>query len=371
MKPTIHNKNLRFVYDLAKAMGKDNLNYVYKGQFSQNIIVDILSLTEKNIVKAEDPARVRKKVYNLMVECLQNITKHQAVTKVHNMDEHGIFLIQDRGDRYYITTGNLIKKEKVAFLREKLEMVNSLDKEALKEHYREQLLKAEISDKGGAGLGFIDMARKSGNKLHFNFQDFNDELSYFYFRLQISVAADVPSDMLPQNGKSLKYITDIHNIVNQEEIVLIYNNVFSEQSRLNLLTYLQSQLADSVFANKEMYNVMVEMLSNIVQHGTNRKEGTEKKPAIFFISETPDLYILNSGNFILSEDVPAFKKRLDKVNDLDKQELDDLYKKKLKKGSKLGIIDMRMKSITDFEYSFQENDQKYSYFTLQIEVTKD
>ena len=37
--------------------------------------------------------------------------------------------------------------------------------EELKVHYLEKLKTTELSDKGGAGLGMIDMARKSGNKL--------------------------------------------------------------------------------------------------------------------------------------------------------------------------------------------------------------
>ena len=38
---------------------------------------------------------------------------------------------------------------------------------------------AEFSKKGGAGLGLIEMAKKTGNKLDYDFITLDDEFSYF------------------------------------------------------------------------------------------------------------------------------------------------------------------------------------------------
>ncbi|MCZ6898904.1 MAG: DUF6272 family protein, partial [Bacteroidetes bacterium] len=43
-----------------------------------------------------------------------------------------------------------------------------------------------LSEKGGAGLGFVDMARKSGHKLEFGFETMNDEFSFFSLKSVIS-----------------------------------------------------------------------------------------------------------------------------------------------------------------------------------------
>jgi hypothetical protein len=42
-----------------------------------------------------------------------------------------------------------------------------------------------LSAKGGGGLGLVDIARKSGNKLEYQFDQYND--NYFFYSLTISV----------------------------------------------------------------------------------------------------------------------------------------------------------------------------------------
>ena len=48
----------------------------------------------------------------------------------------------------------------VESLKDKITQVNSLDKDGLKSLYKDVIKGGELSSKGGAGLGFIDMARK-------------------------------------------------------------------------------------------------------------------------------------------------------------------------------------------------------------------
>ena len=67
-----------------------------------------------------------------------------------------------------------------------LEKINSLDKDGLKMLYKQQIKEGRLSNKGGAGLGFIDIAKKTGNKLYYNFLSINDEYSFFVFTSKIS-----------------------------------------------------------------------------------------------------------------------------------------------------------------------------------------
>jgi hypothetical protein len=61
-----------------------------------------------------------------------------------------------------------------------LDEINSLDKDGLKSLYKEIIKSSSgLTDKGGAGLGFVDMARKSGQKLVYKFQDIDDQTSFF------------------------------------------------------------------------------------------------------------------------------------------------------------------------------------------------
>jgi hypothetical protein len=112
------------------------------------------------------------------VECLQNISKH-ADSIDGEEEKRGIVMVSHGKESYNIITGNVIKNEKVPSLKESLEKVNSLSKEDLAKLYRKQMREGTISDKGGAGLGLIDIAKKTGSKLNYQFKELNDEVSFF------------------------------------------------------------------------------------------------------------------------------------------------------------------------------------------------
>ena len=79
-----------------------------------------------------------------------------------------------------------MKNEEVEKLKTRLDKVNSLSKEELRSFYREILDNNQISQKGGANLGMIDMARKSGEKLEYHFTKVNDSLTFFDLKVRIS-----------------------------------------------------------------------------------------------------------------------------------------------------------------------------------------
>ena len=87
---------------------------------------------------------------------------------------------------YYVITGNYILNEKVNAVKEKLERVNRCDKEELKKLYQEILSNEGMSDKGTAGLGMIDIARKSGQKLGYDFHYVDENYSFFSLEAKIS-----------------------------------------------------------------------------------------------------------------------------------------------------------------------------------------
>ena len=176
----ILDRNSDFIYHLYKEMERDNLGYIYRGRFNQEITDNILLLSENKLEKEEQSSKTKKRVYSILVECLQNITRHQDDTGDASPDSLGYFVLQKKLDKYYITTGNLIDKSNISYIEELIAKINRLEKEELKAYYKEILEEGHFSNKGGAGLGLIDMARKSGNKLQYYFRDVNQSFSYFY-----------------------------------------------------------------------------------------------------------------------------------------------------------------------------------------------
>src|SRR6478609_1791931 len=180
---------MNFIYDLHRTMMSQKLILVYQGDFTQESTKSILAMAERNLDSSGEEGNIKRKVFNVMVEALQNIVKHSDELVEGQMRSHAaIFLIGKEENRYTIMSGNPIRKTNVAGLEQKLHHINSLDKEGLKELYKEIIKNTTISEKGGAGLGFVDMARKSGEKLAFDFPEMSAE--YCFFCLTVHVPRD-------------------------------------------------------------------------------------------------------------------------------------------------------------------------------------
>ena len=168
------------VLDFHNVMRTNDISLVYEGEITHSITKAFTSLTEKKMEEDEEGGKTQKKVFHVMVECLQNISKHadNNIT-TYSKDGRGIFMVHKGDEDYKITTGNLIANNKVEDLKESLDLINSMDKDGLKALYKRQIKEGSLSEKKGAGLGFIDIARKTGNRLIYTFKLIDDETSFF------------------------------------------------------------------------------------------------------------------------------------------------------------------------------------------------
>jgi hypothetical protein len=188
---------MKFIYDIHQMMVAHKVILIYEGDFTQETTKSILTMAERNLDSAGEESVIKKKIFNVMVEALQNIAKHSDDTRDGDVNHHAaIFLIGHERSQYSIMSGNPVKNENLPNLRAALERINSLDKEGLKELYKEIIKNTTISDKGGAGLGFVDMARKSGEKLEWAFVPMNDDQSFFCLKVNIAKTSEVKEKVL-------------------------------------------------------------------------------------------------------------------------------------------------------------------------------
>ena len=129
---------MKFIYDLHRTMMSQKLILVYQGDFTQETTKSILAMAERNIDSSGEDSSIKRKVFNVMVESLQNIVKHSDELVDGEMRSHAaIFLIGRETNRYTIMSGNPIRKENIPKLKQTLEKINGLDKDGLKELYKE------------------------------------------------------------------------------------------------------------------------------------------------------------------------------------------------------------------------------------------
>jgi hypothetical protein len=366
--------NLTFAYNIFKILQKDELSYYYKGLFTQTITENLLSLTQSNLEQSNEPTKIKKKVYFIMVESLQNIVKHQDSKLDISAPYSGMFFIQKRGSCYMITSGNIIEVRNINSLRAKLEKINSLDNEKLKDYYLEMLKNGEISEKGGAGLGLIEIAKKSGNKLGFQFKEINPQFSYFYFQTAIDSETPTNNESQFDTTNSLSTIVDLHNLLNKEDVQLIFRGSLTQETLINLISVIRSQFSEE-FMMKRTVTLIIELLQNIVKHGYNSFENIEENSGIFIISNKNGVYHLFTGNYIENSKIETLKTRIEVVNELTREELSTIYNKglfepknKYHSNAGLGLIKLRMKVREPFEYNFYQINEQFSFFTFHVIV---
>ena len=128
-----------------------------------------------------------KKVLLVMIESLENMMKYGEYPS-NSEGNHAfipVFSIVKEGDRYFISSSNTIEVGNTLSLEEKLVYLNTLTQQGIKEYYKETITNGQFSQQGGAGLGLIEMAKISGNKIEYAFQQVNEK--YTLFNLKITV----------------------------------------------------------------------------------------------------------------------------------------------------------------------------------------
>jgi hypothetical protein len=164
-------------------LSKGDVILAYKGSITSEMINDVLEGVESELEKNNADSRLRKKIYNILVESLQNMfhhieLHHEGITE--DIDpKFGVLVVEKQQDLYKVTTGNFIQNKRIKFLKEKIEKINSLTKDDLKDMYKFILNHQRLSDKGGGGLGLVDIARKSGRNLQYEFFSYNDQYSFY------------------------------------------------------------------------------------------------------------------------------------------------------------------------------------------------
>lgn len=173
------------LYTFHKLMNEKDIMLVYCGEFSQELNKTLLSFAERKFKSEDVEDNIRRKIFNIMVELLQNISKNRIEKTDTSPDIPAVFILGDNADDYLLITSNLIRNEKIGPLKERLEQVNSLDKEGLKLLYKDVRLNTTLSENSGAGIGIIDIARKSERKLDFSFEELNGEFSIFSILIRV------------------------------------------------------------------------------------------------------------------------------------------------------------------------------------------
>ncbi len=374
----INKEHIKLVYDLSKSISEDYFEYFYRGNFTTDITQNIMSLTDGKFTQDKDTKKIKKRISFIMIECLQNITRHQTKPRNISVEDTGLFALQKTEDKVLITTSNIVSNKQRNELEKYLDEITSLSIEKLKDTYKKILANGAISKKGGAGLGLISMARRTGGRLHYKFRRINDKYSYFY--LQNILYTKDPVEEIPKNELfSTDRISNFHDFLNKENILLNFNGAFAFNNLESILPILQAQKIGGNKIKKKTFELTIQLLENIIFFAdSGHKKPSEKKDAnrgIFLLSKQDDKLFLTAGNFIQNSKTLILRNKINILNNTKSESLVKIkeymkmfYPIEISGKPDVSLIDMKVKSENTLNYSFFRLDDSHSFFTLQVVI---
>ncbi|MFN3344154.1 MAG: SiaB family protein kinase [Chloroherpetonaceae bacterium] len=179
-------------FDLLKYYNDMNTSRIlmtFKGAISQELLVELGSLV-RNQLRHDDKIQ---RIFAVFVEMAQNILHYSAekdwLQHVGREVGVGVIVISEQEEMYSISSGNAVTNADAERLEAHCRYLNALTKDKLKKLYQERRKQMPPEGSKGAGLGLIDMARKSDKPLEFSLQPLTDDKSFFTLNVSICKTA--------------------------------------------------------------------------------------------------------------------------------------------------------------------------------------
>jgi hypothetical protein len=349
--------------------------FVYRGVVTNDNSIPLLMLLEKEMENSEFGFIGRKRLFMFVLESLQNVSRHSDHTEHSNMSLV-VYSKEDGG--YTVTTGNVIPTSNIDSLKKRLEEINNLQTGEIRNVYRQMLSNSELSSKGGAGLGLIEMAKKTGNKLDYDFLDLDENNSYFILSKTVDsegVGRHLGNSEKPFRGKA---VSQLERIMAENNIYLLWSGHITPDVGKEVISFTETRLSeDDIESNqrKRVFSILVEIIENVAKFSPGREPEEKYGMPVAMIRFENKTYSLTTGNLILNNNMDHLKEKLEIINKYDKVGLKELFRKSLSgqtinsdSTGNMGLIDMARKSGSKLVYEFEKINDMYSYYTLTVKV---
>lgn len=360
---------------LRKKLSDEHLMFAYRGEVTEVNSAGLLTLLEREMEFSEFNPLGRKRLFMFVLENLQNITRH-GIAKSEEITS--LVVYSKTADGYTVSTGNALKNNDVRSLRKNLEKINSLEPEKIREVYRTMLQDSSIGQKGGAGLGLMEMARKTGNRLDYDFLPIDDKYSYFI--LSKTVDAGGKGITVPGTEGSFDsgMVANLERTMKANDIIFIWAGPLTHAISKELLSFSEATMRETDLQqnlHKRVFATLIELFQNVAQHSPGFDAEQKYGIPLAMIRKRPTSFIITSGNLIRKSDIEHLVRKLDMVNSYDEEGLKKLLKvalmgqdmTKITTGY-MGLLEMARRSGHRLTYKFEEVNDDYSYYTITVRV---
>jgi hypothetical protein len=176
------------LWDLRLRFEQSNILICFNGPLSQSIIEQLGIAIKRYLQEDHDNQQLSdEKLYDVFavyIELTQNIRNYSQASAQRgaapNRFDSATVAIGKLGSHYLVTAGNPIDQADLPALTSQIDALSQLDREQLKEHYKERRRRARVLDQPSAGLGLIDMARKAACPLEYKVREIDERTAFFH-----------------------------------------------------------------------------------------------------------------------------------------------------------------------------------------------
>ena len=368
---------MELINKLRQKLSDEHLMFAYRGEVTGDNSVSLLTLLEREMEFSDFSLLGRKRLFMFVLENLQNITRH-GITR--SEDVASLVVYNKTADGYTVSTGNALRKSEVKDLRKNLEKINSLDPDKIREVYRTMLQDTQIGKKGGAGLGLMEMARKTGNKLDYDFLPIDDRYSYFILSKTVDAGGkNISESKSSPEAFDTKKVAQLERMMKSNKIFFIWAGPMTHAISKELLNFSETSMREAEMEqnlHKRVFAALIELLQNVAQHSPGFEAEKQYGIPLAMIRKTQASFIITSGNLIRLSDIDHLTQKLDMVNRYDEAGLKKLLKvalmgqdmSKISTGY-MGLLEMARRSGNRLTYKFDEINDQYAYYTVTVRVS--
>jgi hypothetical protein len=208
--------DVRIAYALHRALHGDLFSFGYSGAFHDEHSARLIALGEAAMQGSGAERSARQRLAYVMVEAYQNIIRHRAQLprEVAQGGGRSLFQLRSHAGGQQVITVNPVLQADLPELRAALKDLNGLDAAQLKERFLSKLGNDGPRQRGGAGLGLIEMARRSGRELRHGIKGLGD--AYALFLLQICFGDD------PEMDRAIPMTALLSGTIVQQDILFFF-----------------------------------------------------------------------------------------------------------------------------------------------------
>jgi len=168
-----------------------NINIIYSGPMWDDGIKGLSEMVRVHLDKDDMSPNSAKAIFSVFVEQVTNMLMYSAEKEIYSKSEKpvsiGMLVLGHRDNAFFIQTKNSIKNENVELIKERIDHLNTLDKKELRRYHRQKLNEeSDNPESQGAGLGLIEIAKRTTKPIGYAFKKIDDRLSSFTMYAEIA-----------------------------------------------------------------------------------------------------------------------------------------------------------------------------------------